>query len=100
MFIGWLQEWFDSLKEKYNDQEVIEYTNEAIHDIWKHQYDCINTLEEARENFCSEHYPLCNECGNDSFYSKTVMEDMDADGHRGRPVTYLKCDQCGKDLDE
>lgn len=97
MFIGWLQEWFDSLKEKYNNQEVIEYTNEAIHDIRKHTYDCINTLEEARDYY-AENQNICPFCGCDEFIVDKSYEQDDLDGNRGIFLKTYKCTNCQEEI--
>jgi predicted nucleic-acid-binding Zn-ribbon protein len=41
---------------------------------------------------------VCPECGGKQFTHKTVIEDTDADGNRGRPVTYAKCAKCGNEI--
>jgi hypothetical protein len=97
MYIGWIQELFDVWKERYSNQEVIEFTNEAINDLRKYSSDCINTLEEAKKDFAEEQQ-ICPNCGYNEFEVKKTLENTDADGKRGVWLDTYICKGCGEEL--
>lgn len=95
MFIGWLKEYFDYLKNTYTHQEVINYTNDAIEDLKIRRIDCINTLEEAKIDYAQQ-IGYCPKCSNEMHYH-TWIENRGE--YQGFPVEErmgeMICEECG-----
>jgi DNA-directed RNA polymerase subunit RPC12/RpoP len=95
--IGWIEEYFEYLTNTLTDEEIVEITNEIINDLSTHRVDCIVTLEQVKNEYLEQN-SICPECGSKEFTHKTVIEDTNADGQMGRPVTYAKCIKCGNEI--
>jgi hypothetical protein len=95
MFINWIKEWFDSIKDKYPNNEIIEIVNDIINDLQKHKNDCIKTLKNVRDDFCYE-VGYCPMCGNEMHYESWIE---DRGEYQGFPVEEtvgeMVCEECG-----
>jgi predicted nucleic-acid-binding Zn-ribbon protein len=52
-------------------------------------------LDLLEEYTCDALEFECPECGCTDLFMKTVYEDSDADGNRGRLAEYVTCKKCG-----